>query len=73
MNDPVTFPALQIEVKAVQSKTVSASAAPVHIRPRLVLIGIGIALQLDIAVLQQPCVQVEGSVVRSEAVVRKDQ
>src|SRR5207302_8666904 len=55
------------------SKTRAYGLAPVHVGQRLIVVRIRIALQGNVAIIQQPCIQVERASVRSEPVIRQNQ
>ena len=72
LDDAVPLPAAQVHIQSAQPKRVSACPGPVHVDEQGVAALQGRVLQGDVALLEQPGVQVDAPVERGEPVVRHD-
>src|SRR5437667_3315864 len=72
-HNALALASVHVQIQPVEAKSVSAGLAPVHVGQRLIVVRIRITLQGDVAIIQQPRIQVERAPVRSEPVIRQNQ
>src|ERR1700747_3138966 len=65
----MTLAAAQVEIKAVEPEAVSPCLRPIHVRKRFARIRVGAVFDLDVSVMKEPRIQVEGAIVGSKAVI----
>src|SRR5207248_10209478 len=72
-HNALSLASMQVQIQPVEAKPISASLAPIHVGQRLIVVRIGVALQRDVAIIQQPRIQVERAPVRSKSVIGQNQ
>ena len=71
-NDPVSFASLEVQIKTVETHGVGACTRPINIFEPVSAFGF-VVFERKIAVLMQPCVQVDAARKRLEAVIGDDE
>src|SRR5882762_906959 len=61
LDNPLALASTQIQIKSVNPQPVSARAAPVHIGERLARIPAAASFPSDVAIVQQPRIQIKGA------------
>src|SRR5580700_759327 len=70
IDNTFALPSAHVQIESVQAQPISSCAAPIDIREGLARIRTGAFLTRDVAIVQQPGIQIEGVPVRSKSVVR---
>src|SRR5438874_5523865 len=72
-HNALALASMHVQIQPVEAKSIRAGLAPVHVGQRLIVVRIRITLQGDVAIIQQPRIQVERAPVWSEPVIRQNQ
>src|SRR5258708_9010876 len=73
IDNALTLASAHIQIESVNPQPVSPRAAPIHIGKGLARIPTGAGFPSDVAIVQQPSIEIEGAPVGSKSMVRKDE